>query len=127
MKRLIVGDIHGCYEEFASLLDKAGWSPGDEIIALGDIVDRGPDPLYLDLDVAVLVHGFFEPEIPLDQQRESIITGTMSGEHHLNEQYVDPWYMLYKGAKPIVVRHRNYSGTKEPFIYKDRVFRMRAS
>jgi serine/threonine protein phosphatase 1 len=43
MKRLIVGDIHGCYAEFQALLDQAGLADDDEIIALGDLVDRGPD------------------------------------------------------------------------------------
>lgn len=42
MRRLIVGDIHGCYAEFMQLLDAAALSPEDEVIALGDIVDRGP-------------------------------------------------------------------------------------
>lgn len=42
-KSLIVGDIHGCYDELQELLDKAGLSDGDEIIAIGDLVDRGPD------------------------------------------------------------------------------------
>jgi len=49
MKRLIIGDIHGCYAELQHLLDRAGLSAEDEIIALGDIVDRGPDsPRVLD-------------------------------------------------------------------------------
>jgi len=43
MKRLIIGDIHGCYAELQDLLAKAGLSSSDEIIALGDVVDRGPD------------------------------------------------------------------------------------
>jgi len=43
MKQLIIGDIHGCYEEFIELLDKCSLSDNDEIIALGDIIDRGPD------------------------------------------------------------------------------------
>ena len=49
MQRLVVGDIHGCWIEFKELLDQAGLSNGDEIIALGDFVDRGPDsPRVLD-------------------------------------------------------------------------------
>jgi len=40
--RLLIGDIHGCYDELQALLDLAGLSGDDEIIALGDIVDRGP-------------------------------------------------------------------------------------
>lgn len=46
---MIVGDIHGCYAELSDLLDLAGLSAKDEIIALGDIVDRGPEsPRVLD-------------------------------------------------------------------------------
>jgi hypothetical protein len=41
MKRLIVGDIHGCHREFLELLELAGLSAGDEVIAVGDVVDRG--------------------------------------------------------------------------------------
>jgi serine/threonine protein phosphatase 1 len=43
MKQLIIGDIHGCYTDQLELLDRAGLSDQDEIIAIGDIVDRGPD------------------------------------------------------------------------------------
>ncbi len=42
MHQLIIGDIHGCYHEMLALIDKAGISSSDEIISLGDIVDRGP-------------------------------------------------------------------------------------
>ena len=45
MKKLIIGDIHGCYDELMLLIDKANLSDNDQIIALGDIVDRGPDTL----------------------------------------------------------------------------------
>jgi serine/threonine protein phosphatase 1 len=43
MKRLVIGDIHGCREELLELLDRAGPAADDEIIAIGDLVDRGPD------------------------------------------------------------------------------------
>ena len=39
---LIIGDIHGCYDELQALLDKAGICEDDEVISLGDVVDRGP-------------------------------------------------------------------------------------
>ena len=42
-KTLIIGDIHGCYFELQALLDKAGLGAGDEVIGIGDIVDRGPE------------------------------------------------------------------------------------
>ena len=45
MRRLVIGDIHGCFDELQDLLDAAALAEQDQIIALGDIVDRGPDSL----------------------------------------------------------------------------------
>ena len=43
MRTIIVGDIHGCYGEFISLLKKLGYkSRKDRLILLGDLMDRGP-------------------------------------------------------------------------------------
>lgn len=42
-RTLIIGDIHGCYTELMDLLQIAGIGENDSIIALGDVVDRGPD------------------------------------------------------------------------------------
>jgi serine/threonine protein phosphatase 1 len=42
--RLIaVGDIHGCYKEFADLLGKLDLQDDDRLILLGDLISRGPD------------------------------------------------------------------------------------
>jgi serine/threonine protein phosphatase 1 len=43
MRTLVVGDIHGCYNELRQLLRKVQLAPEDCLVALGDIVDRGPD------------------------------------------------------------------------------------
>ncbi|MBV6452010.1 MAG: Bis(5'-nucleosyl)-tetraphosphatase, symmetrical [Anaerolineales bacterium] len=43
MQTLVVGDIHGCFDEFQALLDKAGLTDDDSIVSVGDCVDRGPD------------------------------------------------------------------------------------
>lgn len=44
-RRLIfIGDIHGCKRELLALLDKVGYNPQhDHIVAVGDIVNKGPD------------------------------------------------------------------------------------
>lgn len=39
---IVVGDIHGCFDTFMSLLDKCEYRADDIIIATGDLVDRGP-------------------------------------------------------------------------------------
>ncbi|MFC1755304.1 metallophosphoesterase [Thermoproteota archaeon] len=183
MKRLIIGDIHGCYTELQELLSKAGVTLSDEIIALGDIVDRGPDSpqvleffrgrpntrsiignherkhvrsfagevrpalsqritrrqigeahyasacefmdsldRFIELPEAILVHGFFEPGVPLAEQRETVIVGTLSGKHYLEKYYEGEWYKLYDGEKPLIVGHLDYLHTGQPLIWNDRVF-----
>ncbi len=43
MKRtLVVGDIHGCYEELISLMKKAALGQDDRVIAVGDLITKGP-------------------------------------------------------------------------------------
>ena len=68
-------------------------------------------PRFLELPEAILVHGFFEPNVPLDQQRETVLVGTMSGENYLNRHYPRPWYELYRGIKPVIIRHRDFLET----------------
>ena len=182
MNTFVIGDIHGCFTELQELLDKAGVAEDVRIIALGDIVDRGPDsaqvldffsnnpfrlslmgnherkhvrgarhevrlalsqiisreefgasyqqalermgnlPLFLDLPEAVLVHGYLEPGIHLEQQRDTVLCGTMSGDHYLRNQYEQPWYALYDGEKPVIVGHHDHLHNGQPFIFQDRVF-----
>lgn len=178
---LIVGDIHGCWDEFRDLLDAAGPGPADRIIAVGDLLDRGPEPrrvleffrttpnamsvmgnherkhiaghegrvayalsqrivvhdlgddyeecveffrtlpLYWETPHARIVHAFFEPGVALDRQRDVVLCGTLTGENYLKKKYPKPWYEMYDGP-PIVVGHRNYSGGREPFVHRDRVY-----
>jgi serine/threonine protein phosphatase 1 len=183
MKKLVIGDIHGCYTELMDLLDRAGLTSEDEIIAVGDLVDRGPDsprvleffrshpqarsllgnherkhlrsyrkeispalsqqiarqqfgeeryreaiafmetlPIFFEFPEALVVHGFFEPDIPLEEQREVVLVGTMSGDGYLQKRYPRPWYELYTGDKPIIVGHLDYLRNRQPLIYQDRVF-----
>ncbi len=43
MRLLAIGDIHGCRTALDTLLDLVEPQPEDQIITLGDYVDRGPD------------------------------------------------------------------------------------
>ncbi len=45
MKRtIVIGDLHGCYDEAVELLDALAVSASDRVIFAGDLVDRGPKP-----------------------------------------------------------------------------------
>jgi serine/threonine protein phosphatase 1 len=43
VKCFVIGDIHGCLEEMACLLEALPLEPSDRLVFLGDYVDRGPD------------------------------------------------------------------------------------
>lgn len=43
--RYVISDIHGCYEEYLELLKKIQFGDADELYILGDVVDRGPEPI----------------------------------------------------------------------------------
>lgn len=46
MKRtLVVGDVHGCFDELRRLLDKAKVTDGSEVVLVGDLVNKGPESL----------------------------------------------------------------------------------
>ncbi len=43
-RRIFIGDLQGCREEFEALLAKVGYDPaGDTLHPVGDLVNRGPD------------------------------------------------------------------------------------
>ncbi len=39
----VIGDIHGCLRPLQRLLEKIAPQPGDEVIFIGDYIDRGPE------------------------------------------------------------------------------------
>lgn len=47
----VVADIHGCYEEYMELMQKINFSEEDRLYILGDILDRGPNPMKVLLDI----------------------------------------------------------------------------
>lgn len=46
-----IGDIHGCHQEFAELLEKVALGRDDRLVLVGDLVNRGPDSCRV-LDLA---------------------------------------------------------------------------
>ncbi|NQY31771.1 MAG: metallophosphoesterase [Coraliomargarita sp.] len=42
-RTIAIGDVHGCAEEFAELLEALNTKPKDRLIQLGDLINRGPD------------------------------------------------------------------------------------
>ena len=40
-RTIVVGDIHGCYDELADLLDKAALTSHDRVVSVGDLIVKG--------------------------------------------------------------------------------------
>ncbi len=46
VRTIVVGDVHGCLEELDELLQLVELRPGfDRLVFVGDLLDRGPDPV----------------------------------------------------------------------------------
>jgi bis(5'-nucleosyl)-tetraphosphatase (symmetrical) len=46
MRTIVIGDVHGCLDECRELIAKVDYHPGeDELVFLGDLIDKGPDPV----------------------------------------------------------------------------------
>ena len=47
MGTYLIGDIHGCFDEFQRMLEMIQLSESDRLILIGDYIDRGPDSLSM--------------------------------------------------------------------------------
>lgn len=168
-REIIIGDIHGCYDEMLELLDIIKPASEDQIIAVGDIVDRGPKSVelyhyfkntpnariimgnherkhlrgimsysqeivrlqfgdlypefvawleniayYYESEHAIVVHAGLEDGVPLEQQRENVLSGTMGGSKYLARLYQGRyWSEVYSGEKPVIYGHHVVGPTPE--------------
>lgn len=86
MKRtIVIGDLHGCYQEALDLLEKVGATAQDRVIFCGDLVDRGPQPREC---------------VELAMQHESIL-----GNHE--EKHIQQWKRAADQLSPDHLRTRN--------------------
>jgi len=187
-REIVVGDVHGCYDELRNLLSAAKWTPDDDLYFIGDIVDRGQQNVeviefcrdfatgickgnherkhilsyegkirssrsvegsrqeiikkrgeefykevlqwfdkfhhFIDLESALLVHGFMDAEFHPAEQDERVVCGVISGEKLLKKKYGRLWYEVYAEMtnKPVIVGHFNYTNSSTPFIYKNLIY-----
>lgn len=49
----VMSDIHGCYRQYKEVLEKISFSDEDTLYVLGDVIDRGPEPLRVLEDMSM--------------------------------------------------------------------------
>ncbi len=81
MRSFVVGDIHGDAEQLERLLERIPYDPqGDELIFLGDYVDRGPDAKRVVEIVMDLVERGGGRTIALRGNHEAMMLAALEGE-----------------------------------------------
>src|SRR2546428_12891335 len=95
-RTIVVGDVHGCAWELEALLDRIGFTTGDSLVFVGDLVARGPNSLGV-LDIArrsgaTIVRGNHEQKL-LDWRDHDATLGRMHEELAQSMRDVD-WTLL---------------------------------
>ncbi len=82
-KRLLaVGDIHGCLGMLQRLMEKVAATADDQLIFLGDYIDRGPDSRGV-VDFLLDLQEKFPRTVFLKGNHEQMLLDFLSGEDHL--------------------------------------------
>jgi hypothetical protein len=82
-RHIIVGDVHGCIDEFRELLEKAEYDPRKDVgVSLGDIIDRGPDSagcleLALDQEIIYILANHERKLLRWKQREEAVASGSL--------------------------------------------------
>ena len=58
MATYVMGDVHGEYDKFMSLLEQIGLQDEDTLYLMGDVLDRGPHPIKLLLKLMEMPNAF---------------------------------------------------------------------
>ncbi|MCP4439819.1 MAG: serine/threonine protein phosphatase [Aureispira sp.] len=61
---------------------------------------------YYQTHHATVVHAALEPNLAMEQQKESVLAGTTAGDRYLQNLFPDSyWHQHYKATKPIIFGH----------------------
>ena len=91
----VISDLHGCLDQWRAILEQIKLKENDMMFVLGDIIDRGPEPITLLFDLmerpnVYPILGNHEcsmllcvQSLPLDTTLEGTGAGLSSGVHPL--------------------------------------------
>ena len=118
-RRIVIGDIHGCSKTLKSLLeDKIRIRAEDQIIFIGDYIDRGSDSKGV-LDYLIGLHEKVRNVVFIRGNHEEMLI-----ESFTSHAYFQPWMNNGGGAtlESFGISHEEYlapGGNKIPDIYMD--------
>ena len=95
----VMSDIHGCYDKYVAMLKKISFSDEDTLYILGDVVDRGPQPIRILKDIAgrdnvILLKGNHEAMAEYLLKKLNVEVTEENAENHIDYhlmQAVQEW------------------------------------
>lgn len=131
-----MSDLHGCYDRFLQMLELINYSENDNLIIVGDIVDRGTDSVKLLQDLMTRKntrllmgnHEWFMREtikrlpidVTLDNINEHLNENVIITNDNINEYRTEHRYMnwTYNGGKSTFNEYLNLSVTERSDVIK---------
>jgi hypothetical protein len=107
-RTLVIGDLHGCYDEALELLDAVGATSSDRIVFTGDLVDRGPKPREC-VELAMrheAIQGNHE-EKHLQQRHRA--DERLTPDHLATRRALEPEHFDYMARLPFYLRLPEYN------------------
>jgi serine/threonine protein phosphatase 1 len=102
-RTIVIGDLHGCYDETLDLLDSLQVTSADRVIFAGDLVDRGPKPrecVELAMKHECILGNHEEKHL---QQRHSKAE-KLSPAHLFTRNALEPKHYEYFESLPLFIR-----------------------
>jgi bis(5'-nucleosyl)-tetraphosphatase (symmetrical) len=102
-RRIFIGDVHGCLGELELLAREVGITPDDEVILVGDLINKGPDSagvldwakehharVILGNHEARLLKILATPEADYTPKEVRFLAG-LAGRHHEFGEWIRTW------------------------------------
>jgi diadenosine tetraphosphatase ApaH/serine/threonine PP2A family protein phosphatase len=102
-RTIVVGDLHGCFDEAVELLDRLAVTASDRVLFLGDLVDRGPkrrECVELAMKHSCLLGNHEEKH--LHQRRKPV--DALIPDHAATRRVLDDAHFEYFAKLPLFVR-----------------------
>ncbi len=101
MRRIAIGDVHGCVKTLRTMIeDRIGWNPDDRLILLGDYVNKGPDSKGV-LDYIALLQS-------MAADNGNVITLRGNHDDIILRKYVQPGWFRGSGRPGIAATLRSF-------------------
>lgn len=119
-RTIVVGDLHGCYDETLALLSHLGVGSNDRLIFVGDLVDRGPKPrecVELAMRHECVLGNHEERHLQQRKKPPSVLSDSHRfTREQLNERHLDyfatlPHFLRLADFNAAVVHAGAYPGT----------------